>query len=153
FFMLETIREFGMELAAEAGETESLRRVHAAYFVQLAEQAEPQLVGKEQSHGLEQLEQEHDNLRATLEWTLGEGVGGVPAPRVQAFVVLDGSPDPNAERLTPIASLRLATALYWFWMLRGYLTEGRAWLERALQAQSAERPAQSALGTRARSDP
>ena len=44
--MLETIREYAVERFEESGEAEELRRRHAAYFVGLAEEAEPNLRGE-----------------------------------------------------------------------------------------------------------
>src|SRR5437764_5422609 len=68
--MLATIREYGLEALASAGEMESTRRAHAAHYLVLAEQAELELGGPQQAVWLEQLEQEHDNLRAALQWSL-----------------------------------------------------------------------------------
>ena len=105
--MLETIREFGLEQLARAGELHALRRWHAGYLLDLAERAEPGLRGHDQMTWLDRLEAEHDNLRAALEWSLAATPGDDVA-------------------------LRLAGALAWFWASRGYGTEGRRWLERAL---------------------
>jgi len=122
FGMLATIREYGLERLATAGEDAAARRVHAAYFVRLAEQAWPafrQRAGQEP--WLDRLEAERANFRAALTW-------------------LDESGD--AESL-----LRLAGALSWFWYIRGPLDEGRSWLERAIAAQVADVP--GSLRTRA----
>jgi non-specific serine/threonine protein kinase len=107
FSMLETIREYGLEQLAEAGEDERAREAHARWARGLAETAEPELWGADQERWLDTLESEHDNLRAALTWTLER--------------------DPNS-------ALLIAGSLWWFWQTRGYLTEGRAWLERALAA-------------------
>ncbi len=64
--MLETIREFGLECLAMSGELEAIRRAHAAYYLVLAEEAEPKLEGPQQAVWLQRLEQEHDNLRAAI---------------------------------------------------------------------------------------
>ena len=105
FTMLETIREYGLERLEERGEAEATRRAHAGVFLALAEEAEPELTGPEQVTWLDRLEVEHDNLRASLGWAL------------------------DAD---PQIALRLAGALGWFWFLRGYLNEGRDWLDRTL---------------------
>jgi predicted ATPase/transcriptional regulator with XRE-family HTH domain len=114
--MLETIHEFARELLEESGEYEQLRERHAAYYVELAEEAEPQLAGVRQAQWLERLEDEHDNLRAALRWARGEA-GGSAA----------GSESGDAE-----TALRLAGALWRFWLVRGHYSEGREQLMAAL---------------------
>ncbi len=118
FCMLETIRAFAQERLAARGELAHLRAAHARYFLALAERAEPQLQGAEQTLWLDRLEGEHDNLRAALAWCLEDGA---------------------AERQTAHleSGLRLAAALGEFWWPRGHLTEGRRWLGRLLSARSA----------------
>jgi len=111
--MLETIREYGLEMLSASGEMETTQHAHAAYYLTLAEKAEPELEGPQQIAWLERLEREHDNLRAVLEWSLkrqpGEEVG-------------------RHRELT----LRLGKALMRFWITRGYVREGLAFLEQAL---------------------
>lgn len=104
--LLETIREYALEQLAEAGEQEETQRRHAAYYLALAEESQSKHVGQEQLWWLNRLEQEHSNLRAALGWL--------------------------AEREETDACLRLAAALCRFWDVRGYLSEGRGWLERPL---------------------
>ncbi len=111
FAMLETVREYGLEWLEESGEANATRRAHAAWCLHLAESAEPQLTGPEQVMWLDRLETEHDNLRTALEWTLASG-----------------------ETET---GLRLAGALWRFWDMRGYFSEGRSALERALAGNTA----------------
>ncbi len=111
--MLETIREYGLEALAESGEMESTRQAHATYFLRLSERAELELGGPQQAAWLEQLEREHDNLRAALQWTL-EPAG-----------------DEKAGQRSETA-LRLGGALYMFWWTHGHWSEGRTFLERAL---------------------
>jgi predicted ATPase len=48
FRLLETVREYALEQLDAAGEREAVERAHAAYFLALAEQAEPELKGPEQ---------------------------------------------------------------------------------------------------------
>jgi len=105
-YMLETLREYGLECLVENGELETLHRIHVEYMLALAEQAELHLSGSEQALWLERLDREHDNLREALRWLTEQG---------------------EHELL-----LRLSTALYWFWSVRGHLGEGRQWLGRAL---------------------
>jgi predicted ATPase/class 3 adenylate cyclase/Tfp pilus assembly protein PilF len=106
FSMLETIREYGLERLAESGEEAAIHRRHALFFLQMAEDAEKQLRGPRQREYLDRLEQEHDNLRAALGWTI-EGREGEVGPR-------------------------LAGALWRFWYMRSYLTEGSRWLLAAI---------------------
>ena len=73
FAMLETIRDYAGERLVAAGEDERVRDRHLGYFVALAEELEPKLMGAEQAVWLLRLEAEHENLRAALEWDL---VGG-----------------------------------------------------------------------------
>jgi predicted ATPase/class 3 adenylate cyclase/DNA-binding CsgD family transcriptional regulator len=110
YVMLETIREYGLEVLTSGGEAEATREAHAAYYLALAEQAEPELGGPQQIIWFERLEREHDNLRAALSWFLEQGSDGQ-----------------NRE-----LALRLSGALSQFWLLRGYVSEGRQWLEQAL---------------------
>lgn len=104
--LLETVREYGRTKLVDAGETPILCQRHRDWYLGLAERAEPRLFSKEQSAWFDQLEMEHDNFREALEWSLK-----------------------NAEYQ---AALRLAGALHWFWHVRGYFSEGRRWLERAM---------------------
>ena len=112
--MLETIREFASEQLAASGETIPAERAFEAFLISRAEAAEAGLSGPDQPDWLERLEAEHDNLRAGL----GRAV----------------------ERGDAEAALRLAPRLWRFWWLRGYLGEGRSWLERALTLDPAADP-------------
>jgi predicted ATPase/DNA-binding XRE family transcriptional regulator len=64
--MLETLREYAREQLAAQGERDVFQRRHAAYYLALAERAEPELTGADQLRWLDLLEREHDNLRAAL---------------------------------------------------------------------------------------
>jgi predicted ATPase/transcriptional regulator with XRE-family HTH domain len=121
FIMLETVREYASEHLAAAGELAAAQRAHAYYFLTLAERAAPKLRGPGQRAWHLRLEREHDNLRAALHWLLDGG------DRDNRDV--PHSLDVAAERE---AGLRLAGALGYFWYVRGYHTEGRRWLEKAL---------------------
>jgi tetratricopeptide (TPR) repeat protein len=110
--MLETIREYAQERLAASGDSPAMRRRQAAYFLALAEQAEPAIAGGPDQHiWLARLEAEHDNLRAALQWFL--------------------------ERGELESQLRLAGALFHFWHAHTHFGEGRRWLEAGL-AQSEE---------------
>ena len=121
-FMLETIREYGLEMLALGGEAKNMREAHATYYLSLAEQAEPQLNGPQQISWFERLDREHENLRAALSWLLEQG-----------------SDTQNKE-----LALRLSAILSYFWSIRGYVSEGRKWLKRALEANRGERSAERA---------
>ncbi|MBI3241513.1 MAG: hypothetical protein HYZ49_04380 [Chloroflexi bacterium] len=103
--MLETIREFAREQLEASGETEDAQRAHCAFFLQLAESTEPKLFGPEQGLWLNRLEQDNNNYRAALRWSLAH----------------------EAD-----LAVRLCAALWQLWFVRGYITEGRRWLAEAL---------------------
>ena len=113
--MLETIREYGLEALANSGEEEITRQAHAAYYLALAEKAEPEFCGAEQARWLQRLEHEHDNLRAALNWSLTQG---------------------RARHRMEMA-LRLGGALRRFWLVHAHIGEGRTFLDQAL-AESGE---------------
>jgi predicted ATPase len=104
--ILESIREYALELLANSGEEATVRRAHARHYLALAERAEPELVDAQQSHWLVILEREHDNLRAALRWA----------------AINDSE-----------AGLRLAGAIKQFWWVQGHLAEGRRWLDELLE--------------------
>jgi tetratricopeptide (TPR) repeat protein len=108
--MLETLREYGLQALAASGELDPARHAHATYYLRLAEQVAPILRGPEQTVLLEQLEQDHQNLRAALQWWLEQGERGT----------------------TREPALRLCGALRHFWIVRGHYHEGRGFLEQAL---------------------
>lgn len=103
--MHELLRQYAADKLADAGEVAGTRDRHLEYCLKLGEEAEPQLRGPQQVEWLDRLEQEHDNLRTALAWSLTR----------------------NIE-----VGLRLASALMWFWHIRGHWREGREWHERLL---------------------
>jgi predicted ATPase/DNA-binding XRE family transcriptional regulator len=105
--MLEPVRQYALEKLEESGEAGVAIRSHTAFFLDLAEQAYPELRGPHQAEWLDRLEQEHGNLRATIGRALSAG---------------------EAETAT-----RLGWALWVFWWLRGYQREGRRWMEILLE--------------------
>jgi predicted ATPase len=122
--MLEMIREFALERLEQAGDLDDTRRRHAGYYAGLAERADEQLHGSgpAQLAALDRLEAEHDNLRAALTWSLQTPAAG-PAP---------------ADRERAATGLRLVRALGFFWYRHGYATEGRRWLQRAIDLAGEE---------------
>lgn len=111
YWMLETIREYGLEKMAESNQTASLRWQHANYYLEWAEQIAEKLTGPEQPSWLSQLDQEYPNLRAAL------------------TCYLSGT-ETTVESAT--RGLRLGVALWRYWQMRGYLNEGYRWLEGSL---------------------
>ena len=101
--MLETIREYAREALAEAGEAEAVRKLHLEFFLGLAERSLP---ADYDPAVLAILAREQDNLRAALRFAI----------------------DSNAAD----HALRLAGGLWDFWSVRGYYSEGRAWLSEIL---------------------
>jgi non-specific serine/threonine protein kinase len=140
--MLETVREYAWEkLKDPGGEGTAARNQHRDWYLQLAEQAEAEVLGSGQEATWRvRLEAELDNIRTALIWCF-EAVDGKAGGRDQGSEVScdeDSRPPLSASGLTPDgiaaaeAGMRLATALFWFWTNRGYLTEGLQWLEGAL---------------------
>jgi predicted ATPase len=111
FSMLETIREYATERLEASGEAETLRLRHAEHYLALAETADLDLCGPQQAEWLQRLDDEADNLRAALRWARESG-------RTEL-------------------GLRMAGALEGYWRLRGYLSEGRTWLEELLATRAA----------------
>ena len=110
--LLETVRQYARDRLEESGGSAAVRVRHRDYYLALAEEADPKLKGAEQAEWLQRLEEEHENLRAGLEWSLAEaGTGG---------------------------GLRLCGALQRFWWTRGHLSEGRQWCTRVLCKAGAE---------------
>ncbi len=105
FRMLEFIRQYALEKLEETGETEQVRNLHLAYFLQLAARAEPELRRHDQLKYLNMLDDELDNLRAALGWAL---------------------------QTNPETELRLVCSLMWYWDNRSRRIEALEWLDRGL---------------------
>jgi tetratricopeptide (TPR) repeat protein len=106
--MLETIREFALERLEASGEAAQTRRRHAEFFRDMADRAEPMLLGTAgQRTWTAQLEHAHDNVRAALAWSVSaDGVLAV--------------------------GIALAGALGWFWLVSGRLQEAQSWYAQLL---------------------
>ena len=111
FGMLETIREYAGELLEASAEAEEIRGAHAAHYLRFAQASAAGLATSGQAKWRTTLEADHDNLRAALRFSLDAG---------------DTS-----------TALQLGAVLWRFWLERGYLSEGRLWLDEALAAPSA----------------
>jgi tetratricopeptide (TPR) repeat protein len=103
--LTDTVRAYGLERLAAAGERDAIRRAHAECFRALAERADPELRGRDQLTWLARLNAEHDDLQAGLRWAVDSG---------------------EAE-----LAQRLVIALHWYWTLRGHRVEGRDWVRTA----------------------
>ncbi|GLY87952.1 SARP family transcriptional regulator [Actinoallomurus iriomotensis] len=99
--LLETVRAYAAERLTAAGEDERLRDAHAAYFLRIAERAEPELRGRDQMHWLDRLNAERDNCNNALRHA-------IDTRDVQTAV-------------------RLIGALAWFWILCDYEAEAGQW--------------------------
>jgi predicted ATPase/DNA-binding SARP family transcriptional activator/Tfp pilus assembly protein PilF len=107
YILLQTLREFALEQLVSQGEAEAARRRHAETFLSLVELTKPKLNGLDQKDWFDRLERELANLRLALSWS-------------QANAIETG--------------LRIASNLENLWIVRGISTEGRKWLQSALQA-------------------
>ncbi len=109
YHLLDTIRQYAGEKLSEAGEGMAVRDRHLEYFLGLAERAEAELTGPRQATWLKRLDDELDNIRAALEWSLkGDAQGG----------------------------LRLASALMRYWPAYN-INEGVGWLAQLLRQPAA----------------
>ena len=114
FRMLETIRQYAREYLLHAGEAEAVFRRHRDWYLALVEEAKPAFFrGPPPANWLTVFDREHDNLRLALEWSAAD---------------VDGA----------AAGLRMAASMWRYWELRGFLLEGRQWLERTLAATDGE---------------
>ena len=117
--MLETIREYALERLGQAGDLDDSRRRHAAYYAAFAERVSAQLGGPAHLATLDHLAAEHDNMRSALAWSLETRAA-----------------DPAGDHERAAIGLRLVQALAPFWYQHGHATEGRRWLERAIELAS-----------------
>jgi len=119
FAMLETLREYGLEKLAASGEEPPTRRAHAAYCLVLAEEGAGENPEGELREWMNRFETEHDNFRAALDWLVATH---------------------NADW-----GLRLGIALFRFWEMREYFTEGRERLGKLLRLDGAAVPSNARM--------
>jgi predicted ATPase/DNA-binding XRE family transcriptional regulator len=105
--MLEPVRQYALERLETSDDADEARRRHAAYFLGLAEEAEPELRASQQVQWLERLERENGNLRIAMSWALDTD---------------------DTE-----SAARLGWALWLFWRFHGHQREGRGWMEVLLE--------------------
>jgi predicted ATPase/Tfp pilus assembly protein PilF len=108
---LETVRQYAEDLHVERGERGAARGAHAEWFLAWAEAAATHLTGAHQVEWLNRMERENGNLRAALDWCFEE-----------------------EDRIDQ--AVRMAAAMQWLWVIRGFLREGRERLE-AIAARAA----------------
>jgi predicted ATPase len=149
YALLETIQQYGAEKLASAGEATRVRDRHLAFYMRLAEEAEPWLKTGERGPWMDALDSEIGNFRAALAWGgqgHGEPDGGLsPGPPAGPKGVRGGRPaEAISESERRLAGLRLAVALAFFWELRGQLRERSEWLTQMLTGTHAD-PANALL--------
>ena len=103
---LETMRQYAREKLSESADGPDARARHLAWCAALACEAAPELHGPRQVEWFHRLAEEHDNIRAALEWAIGSG---------------------DTE-----AALTLASDINFFWNVRGHWTEASDRLNAAL---------------------
>jgi len=107
YHMLETIRQYAYEKFLQSNEVEQAYERYLGFFIRLAEESEPNLVGPDEVIWLDYLETELDNLRYATSLALG---------------------NKDME-----GAARLGTSLWWFWLFRDHLGEGRQLLEKTIE--------------------
>ncbi len=118
FRLLEPVRQYAAERLRDTGTAADDRRAHAAYYLRLAEGAEPEFYRARQDYWVALLARDHDNVRAALRWLRDTA---------------------DWEPFT-----RLVVAFHRFWYMRAYYAEGRDWVAAALRVGEAA-PADAAL--------
>lgn len=120
FDMLETIHDFARQLLASAPAIDDVATRNLEYYRNLAELAGSHLMGPRQAEWLVLLEAEHANLRKAMRIAI--------------------------DSVKPEGGLRLASSIWRYWLERGHLREGRAWLEALLELEPAIDPVYRAKG-------
>lgn len=110
--VLETIRQYGLERAQDAGEEAALRRGHLQHYLELSQSSAVEFWSHEQNNWISRLRVEHENIRAALTYCTA---------RMESSEVL---------------ALQLVTALRFHWMVGGFVSEGRRWLDLILAAST-----------------
>jgi predicted ATPase/DNA-binding CsgD family transcriptional regulator len=120
FCMLDTMRAFAADRLAESGGERQARLSHARHFAALATDSESGLASADATAWGARLDAAAADLDQALRWSLDAGEAGV--------------------------GLDLATGLWRWWLARGRLGDGRAWLDRMIAAAQARgEPAGRAL--------
>jgi hypothetical protein len=117
--MLETVRVYACDRLVERGEEHHARRVHRDYYLGMAELAEVGLRGARYREWHRRVAEDYDNLRAAFDGALADDDG--------------------------VTALRLASALWLYWVVADRHSEGCRWVEAALSVA----PETAAPGVRA----
>lgn len=107
YSLLETIRQYAREKLLDAGEREALliRNRHLDFYLHYVLAVEPKIRGPEALAGLDELEEEQDNIRAALEWAIENNI---------------------------LAALQMSAVLALYWGQRASATEGYTWVQSML---------------------
>jgi predicted ATPase/class 3 adenylate cyclase len=114
---LETVRQYAAERLRASDTAGVVRSRHAAFFAELAESGDPDHLYAYDGAWIDQVEQEHDNVRSALRWCLTSGT-------------------PDALDI----GIRIARGAMHFWYVRGYISEARAWLDEFTSAAQGTKP-------------
>ena len=112
--LLEPVRQYAATRLMNAGEAAATRDRHLRHVARLVIGASQGLRTADEAHWAAVLDVEHDNVQAALQWSQAEGDAAL--------------------------GLAMAGRLARYWSLRGHLTEGREWLERALESTADDVP-------------
>ena len=112
FRMLQTIREFALDRLERSGEGASTRESHARWYLRYVEEAASRFTAGPEA--LDEMDHEHDNVRAVLRWSIDAGHADV--------------------------AMRVGSAMWRYWQLRGHLAEGRRWLTEILALPAEPHP-------------
>jgi non-specific serine/threonine protein kinase len=119
FRLLDPLRQYARECLVEMNGAARAERRHRDWYTDLAERASAELSGPEQGRWLDHLEADRENLRAALGWSLAHD--------------------------EPATAGKIAAGIWQFWLLRGYLREGRRWLEQIVATLSEPTPLRAHL--------
>jgi predicted ATPase/DNA-binding CsgD family transcriptional regulator len=122
FSLLETIRHYNLERLTANGEIEPLSKLHAEYFTRLAELAEDEFGTPKHKYWFLHLKFEQDNIRSAMDWILRAN---------------------NSD-----LGVRLAVALYHYWVNYGFSREALRWNEQALEKSKSAAPVLKAIALR-----
>jgi predicted ATPase/transcriptional regulator with XRE-family HTH domain len=117
FELHELIRQYTHEHLVHSGQLDDTRDRHLNFFLAFAEESRSGLRSSSQIEWLKRLEEDHDNLRSALEWSLRYEHADVVSEEQESVIQ---------------ASFKFAGALYVFWRLHNHWGEGREWLQRVL---------------------
>ena len=156
--MLDTLREFGADRLAASGEEAACRARHVGRYLGKARYFGEHFADDDQMVRYGELRETHSNVRAALEYALGDSVeSAVPAvptvPAESSVPVgvtgasgvagsgLAAAPDGGAADAGDAgeaigrwrSGLEMACALYGYWQISGMLREGEYWLSKALE--------------------